>query len=477
MAKSILVFQQGDGTASGREPQGGGLQVLQQHVVGLLEVGLAGMHQYAPLVAVGLLGVYLEVLAAVAVQTVEQQAHTELAHVYRGLVGYLLALFVSRYLMYQVNLLQLEECVVDQPEGDLVLSAQLRGGVGGLVEAEALDDARGDEDGDEVTVAAADVARVLVETEVADVLAGVGELRSEEADGPRHLHPEQEQRQGGKAAVDGVVARHPHLSADVEVLEELVGRPGQDARDERMAQLHLRIGHEDVERRKHAPGQHVGDAAYQEFAQRCQQGVVAEVLHHRADEDGETARQHNQDGHEQQHRQVVGGLAIDAACLLHLPDVVERGLHVVDQHQHRPEQHHQAHADEDAVLRLGQVGVDEAQDVLHGLRIASEALHHLALHQLVEAESPGDGKDDGQYRHDGQQRAVGQRRGLVGQAVLGEVVDAEVDGLDHGDQREGGARHLILRDAPDVVGEKFPELADASVHWLSVAGVSGFNKL
>ena len=45
------------------------------------------------------------------------------------------------------------------------------------------------EDGDKVAVATADVARILVEAEVPDILSGVGQFGTEQADSPRYLQP------------------------------------------------------------------------------------------------------------------------------------------------------------------------------------------------------------------------------------------------------------------------------------------------
>lgn len=67
------------------------------------------------------------------------------------------------------------------------------------------------QDRDEIAVAPADVARIFVETEVSDILSCIGQFGTEEADGPRDLQPQQKHRKGGKATVNGIVARHPQL--------------------------------------------------------------------------------------------------------------------------------------------------------------------------------------------------------------------------------------------------------------------------
>ena len=77
---------------------------------------------------------------------------------------------------------------------------------------------------------------------------------------------------------------------------------------------------------------------------------------------------------------------------------------------------------------------------------------------------PFNGEDHGQDGDKGKQCAIGQGGSLVGQAVLGEAGDAEVNGLDDGIDGEGGLVHLVLRDAPDIIGKELPESCDFLVH-------------
>ena len=408
--------------------------------------------------------VYLEVFGSVGVKAVKEESHVQLVDIHRRLVGERFALLVGGHLVHQLHFLKLLEETAGQSDGNLTFLRDFFGRVGLFATGKALGHERHHQHGHEVVVAAADVARILIEAEVADVLPRIGQLGAEEADGPRYLKPEEEQGEGGETTVDGVVARHPQLAADVEELEGLIGGTRQNARDEGVPEVHLRVGHEDVKAREHAPREHEGDEPYQELAQRGEQGEVFHILQHGAHEDGKTAREHQQDGDEQQHGEVVGDAPVDAPRLLHLPDAVEGHLHVVDQVEHRPEQHDEAHADEDAVLRLRQVGVDDVHDGAARLVQATEAGGYLVFYHVVEAEPAGDGKNHGQDGDEGKQGAVGQGGGLVGQSVLGEAVDAEVDGLDDGVDGKGGFVHLVFGDAPDVIGEEFPKSCDSLVH-------------
>ena len=129
-------------------------------------------------------------------------------------------------------------------------------------------------------------------------------------------------------------------------------RSCQDARHQRVPELHLRIRHEDVQPREHGPRQRKGDEPYHELAQRRQQRIVFHVLQCCAHVDGQAARYDQQDGQQQQHRRVVCDATVHVARLLHLPDAVERDFHAVHQVEHRPEQQDESYADEHPALRL-----------------------------------------------------------------------------------------------------------------------------
>ena len=120
------------------------------------------------------------------------------------------------------------------------------------------------------------------------------------------------------------------LAADVKELECLVCRTCQNTGYECVFQLDLCIRHKDVQCCKHEPGQHEGDEAHHKLADGSQQGKVFEVLHHRTHEDGKTTGHHQQNGHQQKHREVIRYFAVHAARLFHLPDAVEGDFHIVD---------------------------------------------------------------------------------------------------------------------------------------------------
>ena len=107
------------------------------------------------------------------VQPVQQHGHVQAIDVHRRLVGRLLALFVTRHLVDEAYLLQFIQRAVYQLDGHLTLFRDSFRCVGRLALGEPFGDERQDEDGDKFPVTIADVPRILVEAEIADVLRGI----------------------------------------------------------------------------------------------------------------------------------------------------------------------------------------------------------------------------------------------------------------------------------------------------------------
>ena len=91
--------------------------------------------------------------------------------------------------MQEVDFLQFIKGFVCQPDGNLALFGYLLGCIGLGVLFKTLGYEGHYQDGDKVAVATADVARILVEAEVPDILSGVGQFGTEQADSPRYLQP------------------------------------------------------------------------------------------------------------------------------------------------------------------------------------------------------------------------------------------------------------------------------------------------
>ena len=64
---------------------------------------------------------------------------------------------------------------------------------------------------------------------------------------------------------------------------------------------------------------------------------VCHILQHGAHKYGKTARNYQQKGYQQEHREVIRYFTVHASCFFYLPDAVEGNLHVVNQVEHRPQ--------------------------------------------------------------------------------------------------------------------------------------------
>ena len=163
----------------------------------------------------------------------------------------------------------------------------------------------------------------------------------------------------------------------------------------------MRIGHEDVEAYEHQRHQHVRKEVDEQTQRWRQQFERREFAGHGGHKERETRGEHNQDGAEQHHGQIISESAEDAARLLHMPDAIEGALHIAHQHQHRIEHEHKTEADENATLGVEQITVDKADDDLGRLGLRLEGVEKPDLNVLVVAETAGDGKHHGQDGHDG----------------------------------------------------------------------------
>ena len=352
---------------------------------------------------------------------------------------------------------QVHQLVDDLPrhaDGDVVPVRQAEHGVGPLSPCEAFADEGEDEHAEEVVVATADVARLVGEVIVLEVLVAVAQFGTEEADAPGNLCPEEEERDGGEATVDGIVVGHPYLAVDVEELQHLEGGSGNESRDDGIAEAYPRVGHEDVKPRKDEARKYIRYTADDELGERREDEVAVEALERGGHEDGQTARDDQHDGQEQEDGEVVGNLAEGAALLLHLPYLVEGTLDVPRQCEDRPKQDEQAHPDEDAALCMGEIGVCQADDDVDGHRLPLQSATDLFLHHVGESQSACHGKEDGKNRHDGEQGVVGQRRCLVDDAVVIEPLDGEEYDLEDVVEDVFDTAHFVFSHSPDFLGEE-----------------------
>lgn len=293
--------------------------------------------------------------------------------------------------------------------GEVGLTSEGVDVVGWHALGKAVGDAVEEEDAEGVVVATRHVLRVLGEGVLIDTLVGIAELGADEGDDPRDVEPQHEHREGGKGAVDGVVAGEDDLVVDVEILEHLEQGAGDDARDKDGTPLDMGVGHELVEGDEgDAPEEH-GDDLDDELHGVGEDDVVAEEAGEGDHEEGEATGDDDEDGEDEEDGDVVDGATVDVARGTYVPDGVERRLDVGCEHDDGVEQDEETYAEEDAAVGVGEVGVDEPEEGVGDVWTDGEVGAQLFLDDVAEIEASGNGEDDGEDGYGGKDATVGER--------------------------------------------------------------------
>ena len=108
---------------------------------------------------------------------------------------------------------------------------------------------------------------------------------------------------------------------------------------------------------------------------------------------------------EKEHRGIVEQHAIPGAFLLHLPNVVEGRLDVVDERHHTVEHHQDAYAYHHARFGMVEVRVGELDDPVYHLRLTRQRLVQPLFDISGQTESLGNGKDSRHHGDNGKQGA------------------------------------------------------------------------
>ena len=238
----------------------------------------------------------------------------------------------------------------------------------------------------------------LREEQMVEVLDDVRQLCADEDDDPGELYPQHEERKSCKRSVDGVVARHPHLRMDIEILQHLHAQCGNEGRDKCIAPSHSRVGHECVQHGEdagHDDGGHDVDA---QFQQRADDIFFSHYLRHGCHPERHAGVNDNHDGQHEEHRHEVGEGPCQRTLGVCLPYIVEDVLDVARQHYDSPEHEDETEAEHYAALRVYEIRVDETDDDFHRLRLAVERRAEPRLDVFVVAETSRYGE---YHRYDG----------------------------------------------------------------------------
>lgn len=304
----------------------------------------------------------------------------------------------------------------------------------------------------------------------------MGEQHAEKADEPRELQPQQEERQGGKTSVDGVITGDPDLSRNVEHLEKLEGRAGNEGTEEGITKLDFGVGDVDVDEGEQADD----EEERKSFHERCQNMVEQiELVDGRTDEQGDAGIADHKDGNDEDQGQIVGELAVIGSLAFDVPDVVEVVFDPENEAHYRVEHEDDAHADEDAALGIFERRVGKFESFGENGFLPGKVFEEFALDDVLEAKASGNGEKDGQNGNDGQKSAVGQGRSARTDVELDEVADGENKDADKIENPGTSPVGVLFGDAPDVLADELDELADESPCFLDHIGIvvcrSGFS--
>ena len=124
-------------------------------------------------------------------------------------------------------------------------------------------------------------------------------------------------------------------------------------------------------------------------------------------------------------------MAQDRTRFLDVPDVVESGLHRLEERIDGPKEDDDTDTDEQAALRRFQVALHHRHDRWYQVRLAEERGVQMLLDDVHYAETFGYCHDHGQDGHDGKDERVGEGLGGVVEVLAGETACHEHDRTDN----------------------------------------------
>ncbi len=334
--------------------------------------------------------------------------------------------------------------------------ADLFGGRCRLLGAETAVDRGGDEHGEEVVVLARDVLHVFLEIEVLHILRGVRQLGAIEADDPCHLNPEQEQRQGCKRTIDGVIFADPDLAGDEETLEQHEGRTCDGGSHQGVDKAYLGVGDDYIYKGKSHDGQAVRGPSENADQGLAELIIVKVGLDVGLQEDLRTRGDDQEEWHEEHDAQIVGDAAEGGSALFLLPDLIEDRLDIAYQAIDDVDEHDDTNAHDQTGLGVLEIVGRKGDDVVRDFFLSRHEAVQRPRDIALEAEPIGYADDQRHHGDDGQQCVVGEGRGLLDDTVGDEETDAEKQRLKDIHQPTINATHIVVGVTPDVVSQESP---------------------
>ena len=223
----------------------------------------------------------------------------------------------------------------------------------------------------------------------------------------------------------------------------------------------MSVWHEDIQPHEHRRHDNVRQEVDDEAHDRSHDKQVGNAVGSRRHEERDAGSEYYEYGEEEEHGEIVGACAEEAAWLLHLPDAVERRFDVAYEHKHGVEHEGEAHPEEDAALGVHQITVHEAHNDVCRLWLRLKCGAEPLLYVPVVAESTGDGEHHCHDGNDGEDGGISECRRLAHHPFGGEEPHGKNHFLCRFEQEQAHPAHatgLNLPDAGVVKVDYFPYL-------------------
>lgn len=397
-----------------------------------------------------------EILGTVPVDPSEEQRHADLSDVHRRHVSRYDPIHLGRRFGNQPHLQQSFDRLGRQFCRNAVLFRKCVGRIGFFARFEPFDDEVHHRQQHEVAVSPADVFGLLFKVELADILVGESQFGSEQADEPRQLEPHQQQRQCGKTPVDRVVFGDSHLTADIDHLDDLERDAGKDSGEQGAAEPNFRVRHVHIEKDEHQNRNQVRNGV----CNRCDGPAGQVSMGSRVQQNRKTGIADQQYGHNDHQSQIIRELPDVGPVPPDLPDFVEIAFDFPKEAEYGVEQHHDADTEKESALGIFDRPVDKFHDPAKQGLLSGKVAEKLALQDVLESESSGDGEQYGQHRYEGEQGAVGQGSGADVELCTANVANREDKAFQQVVQSDTFDRTVDAADAPEVIGKKTDGIDD-----------------
>ena len=165
----------------------------------------------------------------------------------------------------------------------------------------------------------------------------VGDLASHKHNHPRGLQPREKQRQRGETTINSAVLANAHLKCYVDPLPNLKNSTRDYTSHQSSLDFHLGVGHYQIEQRKGNPHKYVWHNCKQR--RQVSRKHILQLCFYKNGGASAHQQQYRRKNH---YSHIVGDFFGDGTRFMNIPQIVERLLDIVEQFEHRIEQHHHA---------------------------------------------------------------------------------------------------------------------------------------